>query len=53
MEIGLWIAQYSLLGIYGAYGIYKTFFSAEAKEKCHGQMVVRINSSVFLVYLNF
>ena len=33
MEIGLWITQYSLLAIYGAYGIYKTFFTARAKEK--------------------
>ena len=33
MEIGLWIVQVSLLGIYGAYGIYKTFFTARAKEK--------------------
>ena len=33
MEIGLWIVQYSLLGIYGAYGVYKTFFTANAREK--------------------
>lgn len=33
LNIGLWIAQVSLLGIYGAYGIYKTFFTAKAKEK--------------------
>ena len=32
-DIGLWIVQVSLLGIYGAYGIYKTFFTAKAKEK--------------------
>ena len=33
LNIGLWIAQVSLLGIYGAYGIYKTFITAQAKEK--------------------
>ena len=33
MEIGLWVAQYSFLGIYGAYGIYKAFLTAKAKEK--------------------
>jgi hypothetical protein len=33
LNIGLWIAQVSLLGIYGAYGIYKTFLTAQAKEK--------------------
>jgi uncharacterized membrane protein YphA (DoxX/SURF4 family) len=33
INIGLWIAQVSLLGIYGAYGIYKTFLTAKAKEK--------------------
>jgi len=33
LNIGLWIAQISLLGIYGAYGVYKTFFTAKAKEK--------------------
>ena len=33
MEIGLWIAQFSLLFIYGAYGSYKTFFTIKAKEK--------------------
>ena len=33
MEIGLWITQYSLLAIYGAYGIYKTFFTSTAREK--------------------
>lgn len=33
MEIGLWIVQYSLLGIYGAYGVYKTFLTAHASEK--------------------
>jgi uncharacterized membrane protein YphA (DoxX/SURF4 family) len=33
LNIGLWIAQVSLLGIYGAYGVYKTFFSEKAKEK--------------------
>lgn len=33
LNIGLWIAQASLLGIYGAYGIYKTFFTEKAKEK--------------------
>ena len=33
LNIGLWIAQVSLLGIYGAYGIYKTFFTTKAKEK--------------------
>jgi len=33
MEIGLWIVQVSLLGIYAAYGIYKTFFTARAKDK--------------------
>jgi hypothetical protein len=32
LNIGLWIAQISLLGIYGAYGIYKTFFTEKAKE---------------------
>jgi hypothetical protein len=33
MEIGLWIVQVSLLGIYAAYGIYKTFFTTRAKDK--------------------
>jgi len=33
LNIGLWIAQVSLLGIYGAYGVYKTFFTEKAKEK--------------------
>jgi uncharacterized membrane protein YphA (DoxX/SURF4 family) len=33
MEIGLWIVQFSLLGIYGAYGIYKTFWTHSAREK--------------------
>ena len=33
LNIGLWIAQVSLLGIYGAYGVYKTFFIEKAKEK--------------------
>jgi uncharacterized membrane protein YphA (DoxX/SURF4 family) len=33
MEIGLWIVQVSLLGIYGSYGVYKTIFTARAKEK--------------------
>lgn len=33
LNIGLWIAQVSLLGIYGAYGIYKTFLTEKAKEK--------------------
>jgi len=32
LNIGLWIAQVSLLGIYSAYGIYKTFFTTKAKE---------------------
>ena len=33
LNIGLWIAQISLLGIYVAYGVYKTFFTEKAKEK--------------------
>ena len=33
MEIGLWIVQYSLLGIYGAYGVYKIFWTDNAREK--------------------
>ena len=33
LNIGIWIAQISLLGIYGTYGIYKTFFTEKAKEK--------------------
>ena len=33
MEIGLWITQYSLLAIYGAYGIYKTFWTETTREK--------------------
>ena len=33
LNIGLWIVQVSLLGIYGAYGVYKTFFTEKAKEK--------------------
>ena len=33
MEIGLWIVQCSLLGIYGAYGVYKTFWTDSAREK--------------------
>jgi len=32
-DIGLWIVQVSLLGIYGSYGVYKTFFIEKAKEK--------------------
>jgi uncharacterized membrane protein YphA (DoxX/SURF4 family) len=32
LNIGLWIVQISLLGIYGAYGVYKTFFTEKAKE---------------------
>jgi len=33
LNIGLWIAQVSLLGIYSTYGVYKTFFTEKAKEK--------------------
>jgi hypothetical protein len=33
LNIGLWIVQISLLGIYASYGVYKTFFTAKAKEK--------------------
>ena len=33
MELGLWITQYSLLAIYGTYGIYKTFWTSNAREK--------------------
>jgi len=33
INIGLWIAQVSLLSIYGANGVYKTFFMEKAKEK--------------------
>ena len=33
LNIGLWIVQISLLGIYGFYGVYKTFFTEKAKEK--------------------
>lgn len=33
LNIGLWIVQVSLLGIYAAYGIYKTFFTARAKDR--------------------
>ena len=33
MEIGLWIVQCSLLGIYGAYGVYKTFWTDSAREQ--------------------
>ena len=33
LNIGLWIVQVSLLGIYGAYGVYKTFFTEKAKQK--------------------
>ena len=33
LNIGLWIAQVSLLGIYGAYGVYKIFFTDKAREK--------------------
>jgi len=33
LNIGLWIVQISLMGIYGSYGIYKTFFTEKAKEK--------------------
>ena len=33
LNIGLWIVQVSLLGIYASYGVYKTFFTAKAKEK--------------------
>jgi len=33
LNIGLWIVQVSLLGIYVAYGVYKTFFTEKAKEK--------------------
>ena len=29
LYIGLWIAQVSLLGIYSAYGIYKTFLKVD------------------------
>lgn len=32
LNIGLWIAQISLLGIYGVYGVYKSFFTEKAKE---------------------
>ena len=33
LNIGLWIVQVSLLGIYVSYGVYKTFFTEKAKEK--------------------
>lgn len=33
MEIGLWITQFSLMGIYGAYGIYKTLWTENARKK--------------------
>ena len=33
LNIGLWIVQVSLLGIYGAYGVYKTFLTEKAKVK--------------------
>lgn len=33
LNIGLWIVQVSLLGIYGSYGVYRTFFTEKAKEK--------------------
>jgi len=33
LNIGLWIVQISLLGIYASYGVYKTFFTVKAKEK--------------------
>jgi hypothetical protein len=33
LNIGLWIVQVSVLGIYGSYGVYKTFFTEKAKEK--------------------
>ena len=33
LNIGLWIVQVSLLGIYAAYGVYKAFFTEKAKEK--------------------
>jgi hypothetical protein len=33
LNIGLWIVQVSLFGIYGSYGVYKTFFTEKAKEK--------------------
>lgn len=33
LNIGIWIVQVSLFGIYGSYGIYKTFFTEKAKEK--------------------
>jgi len=33
LNIGLWIVQVSLMGIYGAYGVYKTFLTEKAKEK--------------------
>ena len=33
LNIGLWIVQVSLLGIYSSYGVYKTFFTEKAKEK--------------------
>jgi len=32
-NIGLWIAQVSLLGIYAAYGVYKVFLLNKAKER--------------------
>jgi hypothetical protein len=33
LNIGLWIVQVSLLGIYGSYGVYKVLFTEKAKEK--------------------
>ena len=32
MEIGLWITQVSLLGIYGMYGVYKTFLPSNVRK---------------------
>ena len=53
MEIGLWIAQYSLLAIYGAYGIYKTFWTSNAREKMAWAGDRPENSSALLGLLNF
>lgn len=33
LNIGLWIAQFSLLGIYAYFGVYKTFFAARAQGR--------------------
>lgn len=33
MEIGLWSAQITLLFIYGAFGIYKLFWTSTAQQK--------------------